>query len=190
MAIKHYLYLDIPDTACVSVLKITDTSVYATGLAVDCLRLDITLPGNTQPIYLTVDELPALVPGFVLNLSPIELQLQASNCTELITLPDGLYTITYSISPNDLVNVTYYHLRVTKTLNKLYNELCKIQLERCEPTKEVMEKLEELRFIQMYIAAAKAKAEYCNAPNQAVDMLRYAIRLLDKFQNSCCTSCH
>lgn len=189
MAIKHYLALDIPNTACESVLKITDTSVYGQGLAINCPRLDIILPGNTQPIYLTPDNLPALVPGFVLNLSTIELGLQPTNCTSLDTLPDGLYTITYSVSPNDLVNVTYYHLRVTKTLAKYYSELCKIQLDRCEPTKETLEKLNELRYIKMYIDAAKAKAEYCSSPHQAVDMLQYAIRLLNKFNNSCCQSC-
>ena len=45
MAIKHILALDIPDTACDTILKIWDSSSYAETLPVDCPRLDIFFPG-------------------------------------------------------------------------------------------------------------------------------------------------
>ena len=190
MAIKHFLALDIPETACSTIIKINDGSVYGDNMAVDCLRLDILLPGTTQPIYITASTLPALVPGFVLNLSGIELGLQQNNSSTLVELPDGLYTITYSVSPNDLVNVTYYHLRVTKTLYRLYQERCKIMLAPCEPTAETLQLLAQLRYIKDLIDTAKAKAEYCHAPIQGADMLIYAIKLLGKFNTDCCTTCN
>ena len=191
MAIKHFLALDIPDTSCENVIKINDTSVYASLLAIDCLRLDITLPGTTQPIYMTLDSLGnTLLPYFVLNLSAIDLGIQPNNVSTLNSLPDGLYTIAYSVSPNATVNVSYYHLRVTKTMTKYYQELCKIQLAKCSPTFELLQRLNELRYIRMLIDSAKAKAEVRHSPIQAVDMLTNAIKLLDSLNSSCCVTCN
>lgn len=186
MAIKHNLALEIPDTACETVLRIIDVSTYGTGLDADCLRLDIFLPGYAIPIYLTED----LTTGFVKNISNIELGLQAVDCDTLGALSDGLYTIQYSVSPNDKVFVKYYHLRTTNITNVYYRELCKVQLQTCEPTAEQHQKLHDLRYIKMYIDAAKAKAEYCHAPNQAVDMLSYAEKLLNKYLTGCCVTCN
>jgi hypothetical protein len=67
MAIKHHLCLDIPETACENIIRILDASVYGEGLAIDCPRLDIYLPGFSLPIYYTEDD--GLAPNFVLNLS-------------------------------------------------------------------------------------------------------------------------
>lgn len=191
MAIKHFLALDILETACEKIIKISDASVYGLGLSVDCLRLDITLPGTTQPIYITVDSQgDTLQPYFNLNLSAIDLGLNAPNTSELSSLPDGLYIITYSVSPNEIVNVTYYHLRVTKTLAAYYRLLCKLQLETCQPTAETIQRISQLRYIKMLIDAAKSKTEYCHAPIQGVDMLTYAIKLLAGFESSCCVTCN
>lgn len=182
--IKHTLALDIPETACDTILKIWDSSVYGVGLDVDCPRLDIYLPGFAVPVYYTT-----LTPGFVLNLTAVDLNLQTANPTTLLTLPDGLYKIRYSVSPNDKVFVEYYHLRTTNITNFYYQELCKVQLEDCEPDAEQHQKLHDLRYIKMYIDAAKAKTEYCHAPNQGVEMLAYAEKLLQKYLTGCCVSC-
>lgn len=186
MAIKHILALDIPDTACDTILKIWDSSSYAASLPVDCPRLDIFLPGFAAPLYITE---PTLVPGFVLNLTAKDFGLQHQQAEHLIALPDGLYTIKYSVSPNDKVFVEYYHLRTTSIMNIYYKELCKVQLEPCEPTPEQHQKLHDLRYIKMYIDAAKAKAEYCHSPKQGVEMLAYADKLLRKFMTGCCVTC-
>jgi hypothetical protein len=187
MAIKHTLALDIPETACENIIRILDASVYGTGLAIDCPRIDIYLPGFSIPIY--YGEADGLnPPGFVLNLSSNDLGLTAVN-DPLDTFPDGLYTIKYSVSPNETVYVQYYHLRTTRLTNRYYAEICKIQLQACEPTAEQHQRMHDLRYIKMYMDAAKAKAEYCNAPVQAVEMYTYAERLLDKYLTGCCVSC-
>lgn len=185
MAIKHNLALDIPDTACINILKINDASVYGKDLAVDCPRLTIFLPGFSTPLFITKD----LPPAFTRNISMIDLERQSADCDVLDPFPDGLYKIGYSVSPNDKVFVEYYHLRVTDILNTYYAELCKVQLQTCEPTPEQHQKMHDLRYIKMYIDAAKAKAEYCHAPVQATDMLDYAKKLLDKYQTGCCVTC-
>jgi hypothetical protein len=192
MAIKHVLALDIPETACENVLKIWDSSIYGDGLPVDCPRLDIYLPGFSLPIYYTtnpdLDPPTVLDPGFVKNFSSTDLGLTAEN-QDVIAFPDGLYTIRYSVSPNETVYVQYYHLRTTRLMNMYYKEICKIQLQACEPTAEQHQKMHDLRYIKMYIDAAKAKAEYCHAPLQAVEMYEYAETLLSKYLTGCCVSC-
>ena len=185
MAIKHRLSLDILDTACDTVLKISDASAYGQGLPVECPRLDITLPGFYQPIYIE-----NLLPGFIENITMVILGYQEANADSLNTFPDGIYTIKYSVSPNDKVYKIYYHLRTTCIMNEYYRELCKLQLAECEPTVEVQQKLKDLRYIEMLIKAAKAKAEYCNSTNQATDMLGYARRMLSKYQSGSCITCN
>lgn len=192
MAHKHTLALDIPDTACENIIRIWDASIYDALLEVDCPRLDIYLPGFSTPIYYVndPDATPptSLLPGFVKNFSTQDLGLTAHD-VPLGNFPDGLYTIRYSISPNDSVYVQYYHLRVTHLTNVYYQEICKIQMQACEPTAEQLERMEDLRYIKMYIDAAKAKAEYCHAPIQANELYVYAERLLAKYQTGACVSC-
>jgi len=193
MAIKHTLALDIPDTACENILRIWDASVYGAGLVVDCPRLDIYLPGYSIPIYYTSNALATppvvLLPGFVKNLSTTDLGITHAD-DEPGNFPDGLYTIKYSVSPNDKVFVQYYHLRVTHLTNVYYQEVCKIQLQACEPTAEQHQRMHDLRYIKMYIDAAKAKAEYCHAPIQANEMYDYAKKLLAKYLTGCCVTCN
>jgi hypothetical protein len=183
--IRHTLALDIPDTACDTILRIWDASVYAQGLDVDCPRLDIWLPGFLVPKYYT-----DLQADFVKNLNAIDLGLQHPLSDTPVSLPDGLYKIRYSVSPNDKVFVEYYHLRTTNIVNMYHQEICKVQLEPCEPGPEQHQKLHDLRYIKMYIDAAKAKAEYCHAPKQGVEMLAYAEKLLRSYMTGACVSCH
>lgn len=186
MALKHHLALDVPDTACENVLRIADASVYVDTLGVDCLRLDIYVPGYSVPVYIS----EGLTPNFNLNLSASDLGLIPVNHPSIVDLPDGLYTIKYSVSPNDKVYVEYYHLRITSTLNTYYKEVCKVQLATCEPTPEQHDKMHDLRYIKMFLEAAKAKAEYCHSPKDAVNMLAYAQKLLKKYQSGCCSTCN
>ena len=114
MAIKHTLALDIPETACENIIRIWDASVYGAGLAVDCPRLDIYLPGFALPIYYIPDALAippkTLNPGFVKNFSTADLGITANDQPAGI-FPDGLYTIKYSVSPNETVFVECYHVK-------------------------------------------------------------------------------
>ena len=99
MAIKHHLALEIVDTACDHVLPIIDISTYASMLPVECPRLDITLPGFYQPVYLDVE------PHFNEAITAVRLGMQNEDNNGLATLPDVIYTIRYSVAPNDYVFV-------------------------------------------------------------------------------------
>lgn len=187
MALKHVLQLDIPETACENILRIVDASIYAPKhlLSIGCERLEVTLPGFTLPVYVSED----LEEGFSVNLNATDLDITCTHPSE-ISLPDGMYEIAYSVCPNEKVNIRYYHLRTTCTLNTYYQELCKLRLDTtCEPEVDVQQKLSDLRYIKSLLDAAKAKVEICHATKDGVDMLAYAQKLLAKYQSGCCITC-
>jgi hypothetical protein len=188
MATRHILSLDVLDVSAPHILKIADTSVYADPvlLPVECPRLEIWLPGMN-----TAARLEGLAPGFVQSVSLRDLGLAGANPDdhEPCELPDGLYRIRYSVSPNDRVFVEYNHLRTVRAMNGYLSELCRVRLEACEPTPEQHQQLHDLRYIKQYLEAAKAKAEICGAPLQAVEMLAYAEKLLDRYRRGTCLTC-
>lgn len=183
---KHTLSLDIPETATPHSFRIVDTSVYGDGLLVECQRLDITLPGFTQPAYIS----DVLTPGFAINFSGIDLGVHSSISGDpLVKLPDGVYTIRYSVSPNDKVYVEYKHLRTTITMNKYYLYLCDLELKPCEADADLKKELDYLRMIRMYIDAAKAMVEYCGDVKKGIALFTYAQKLLNKYKNTTCKNC-
>jgi len=181
MASKHQLSLDIPETNNCQVFRVFDTSLYTDDLEVTCGTLQITSPGFNEPVNIEV------LPGFNLILNACTLGIQSSGCGSISQrLPDGIYTIRYSVSPNDKVYVEYQYLRVCQTLNKYFNFLCKLEMAACEPQADVKADLEELRMIRSFIDAAKVKVEYCASPQQGMDLFLYAQSRLQKFGKDCC----
>lgn len=180
MASKHQLSLEVPDTNNCSVFRIFDTSIYTSDLDVTCARLEITSPGFNEPV--TID----VIPGFNLILNACTLGIQSSGCgTTSERLPDGIYVVRYSVSPNDKVYVEYYYLRVCQTLNKYFHELCELELSACEPEPDIKEDLAELRLIKSFIDAAKVKVEECESPDQGMELLVYAQKRLQRFMDEC-----
>jgi len=168
---KHTLSLNIPTVLNDCILRVEDTSVYASDtegciLPIECTQLDILPPGFSEAV--SIDVTPSLC-GTTFN-----------------TLPDGVYVIKYSVAPNEYVYVEYNHLRITNALIK-YNELlCELDVAACNPLQEVQDKLQELRLIRMLLDAAKAKVEFCHNPSAGMDLYEYAKKRLDKMD---CTVC-
>ena len=180
MAIKHQLTLEVPETNNVKVLRVFDTSLYATGFDTSCGLLQVTSPGFNLPVNIDV------LPYYNLVLNACTLGLQHTNCGETSSpLPDGIYQIRSSVAPNDKVFVEYYHLRTTQTMNKYATELAKLEMDACEPSADVKEKLNELRQIKSFIEAAKVKVEYAHEPHKGMELLVYAQKKLNKFSNPC-----
>jgi hypothetical protein len=177
---KHQLSLEVPDTNNCSVFRVFDTSLYSTLIPVDCGTLNITSPGFNQPVSIEV------LPHFNLILNGCTLGIQTSGCGSVSELlPDGIYNIKYSVSPNNEVYVEYNYLRICMTLNKYFNELCKLELAACEPEADVKEQLDELRLIKSFLDAAKVKVEYCENPQEGMDLFMYAQDRLKKIGSTC-----
>lgn len=184
MAYKHELSLEVPDTNNCTVFRIFDTSIYDAHVPITCGTLEITSPGYNQPVSIEV------LPHFNLVLNGCTLGIQTNGCGHNSErLPDGIYTIKYSVSPNDKVFVQYHYLRTCMTNNKYFNQLCKLELAACEPQVEVKEDLAELRLIKSFIDAAKAKIEQCDDLQEGMDLFIYAQKRLHKFENNGCSNC-
>ncbi len=176
MALKHQLSLETPDTNNCKVLRVFDTSTYADGLDKECGTLQITSPGFNLPVNIEV------LPYFNIVLNGCSLGLQKSGCGDaLMCIPDGIYVIRYSVAPNNKVLVEYNHLRTSQTLNKYFNELCKLEINSAEPDQDVRQKFKELQEIKSYIDAAKVKVEYCHQPEEGMELLIYAQKKLNAY---------
>ena len=175
MAEKHILSLEIPTVSNCEVLCVKDTSQYTDKLGVDCTELLITMPGFNAPVLIKVDE------KFDLCLNACVLALQKIDCgTKRMKLPDGVYVVRYSVSPNDKVYVEYNHLRVTNLLTSYYQKLCDLDLKACEPSSEREDLLRQMNYIKVLIDAAVAEVEYCSNPNKGMELYNYAEKLLNK----------
>lgn len=173
MASRHILTLEVPETANDRILRLVDTSNYVSNLPIECGTLQITSPGFNAPRNIEA------LPGFNLVLNACTLGIQTVGCDNSNEpLPDGVYIIRYSISPNDKVWVEYNHLRVTQTLNAYYKKLCEFDIAACEPSGEMKKLLSEMKYIRTLIDAAKAKVEYCGSPSEGLELLQYAIKKL------------
>ena len=175
MANKHILSLEVPTVSNCNLLCIKDTSQYSKDLAVDCEELQITLPGYSVPVLVKVDS------GFDMCLTACALKLQTTKCGDTQSnIPDGIYIIRYSVSPNSKVYVEYNHLRVTALLTSYYKVLCDLDVHACQPnsTKEAL--LSELGYIRTMIDAAVSNVEYCSSAAQGMQLYSYAKKRLDK----------
>lgn len=178
---KHFLALDIPDTYNPKILSIRDESEYSSEIPVNCGNLEIFVPGfnNASVIDVSVTWTP--------NISACALGIQTVDCGEIqADLPDGVYVIRYSVSPNDKVYVEYNHLRITGVLNMYYNALGNVALGTCNPEQEIMDQLRELDLIKSFIDTAKIRVEDQHRPDEGITMLVYAKSRLDKLLRKCC----
>lgn len=191
MPVQHQLYLDIPETNNVSIFRVVDASIYAPDLDVKCATLQITSPGFTEPAEIDVTTYASSgMASFNLVLNACTLGITSGSCSPVApALPDGIYKIKYSVSPNDLVYVEYYQLRLTQTLNTYNQQLCILELAACEPSVETRARLNELRLIKSFFDAAKVKAEDCHDPGLAMDLLLYAKKRLERYIGGC-VDCH
>ena len=191
MANKHILSLEIPTVANCEIFRVKDTSEYTSNLYVDCEELLITPPGYNEGKVIKVKK------GFDLAINSCSLGIQTTGCSttklgEVISatrseIPDGIYIIRYSISPNDKVYVEYNVLRITTLLSAYHKKLCDLDLKPCEPTLDRRDVLNEMSLIRTMIDAAKAKVEYCQSPHEGMELYNFAKKKLNKITcDMCC----
>lgn len=185
---KHVLSLHIPHTMNDWSLTIMDTSVYSDLIPISCPTLQVLLPGFTSATTFNENSIPPLAPGFIRHMTACALEVQTTNCgTTYDCLPDGIYVIRYSVSPNDIVYVEYNHLRITQAMKKYQQLLCDLELEACAITKDKQIRLNALQQVKMYLDAAVATVEFCHDPTKGMTIYNYALTLLNKLD--CSTGC-
>ena len=181
MANKHFLSLDVIETSNCSVLNVVDTSVYTDDIPMDCGELLITPPGFTAPVLTTVQK------DFNLKFTPCALGAVVASCDPATsTLADGIYIIKYQVAPVDKVYVEYNYLRTTELLSAYYKKLCEIDIHPCEPSSAKKDLLAEMYYIRTLIDAAKAKVEFCQSPNEGMELYNFAKTKLKKITCDIC----
>jgi hypothetical protein len=184
---KHNLKLHIPQLLDECILQVVDLSVYDSMIPVSCPTLQILLPEFTTATLLNDTTTPQIAGGFSLNLTACDLEIQTENCGyEFNSLPDGIYVIKYSVSPNDVVFVEQNHLRITQALIQWKKLLCDLKLPACAPGADKKKRLAELMEIRGYLEAAVATVELCHKPKLGIEQYSYAVSLMDKMNCETC----
>ena len=185
---RHVLSLHIPETMNDWSLTIHDTIIYATGMAITCPTLQVQMPGFTKATTINDESVPPLAAGFIRHLTACNLEVQTVDCgSKYNCLPDGVYVIRYSVSPNDLVYVEYNHLRIVQAMKLYQKHLCDLELEACAIPADKKAKFDELMEIKGFIDSAKAKVDTCHLPSKGMELYNYAIKRLKVLD--CKTSC-
>ena len=161
------------ETCDCKTIAILDTSYYPVAPLNPTLTIE--MPGFV-PIQFS------FVTGQVNTYNSYSLGLSSSNTIEnLMDLPDGLYTLTYSIDPNDMLFQTKSYMRTCQIEYKFAQKFART-VNYCETDSRYMRKLQQ---IEVLIEGAKANARVCN-PTKPVELYRKANELLDRLDTNCC----
>lgn len=174
------LLLDIPDTFNPKTLRINDSSFY-NDVDIECGLLEIIPPGYTKSVNFNVAENFSIV----LNSSNLKLA-KVRVFRDLKDLPDGVYSIRYSIKPNSEAWVEYDYMRVNILLHDYYRLLCAAKLQPYPESREVIEKIKRLSEIRTYIDAAKVEVEECGNRDRGLQLYNYAKELIS---SGACLTC-
>lgn len=156
-----------------NLLIVKDASYYNPDIEVTNAIIEFKIPGSN--LYYTFET----EPGFTEIINSNSIGLTSSIDNNLAALPDGIWTIKYSICPNEELYVEYTFLRNVQQLVKYYNKFC--ELDKCKETEE-FNKLQE---IYTYIKGAEYKAN-CSQYQHAIELYEYADKLLERFKSCDC----
>jgi hypothetical protein len=157
-------------------LGVADNSTYPTSPAVQSPTMEITIPG------FGLVSIPFNTNDFnVYNSSSLEL---TSVDEDLIAIPDGIYTLTYSVSPAYLNYVTKNIMRVEQIQERFDSAFMKLDMMECDMAIKKQAKV-ELNTIYFLIQGSIAAANNC-AVDVANKLYLQASKQLDKFINNNC----
>ena len=133
------LNLYIPETFNIETIRIEDNSIYEETVLNPILEIKAPSGKNFQ-IYNN----PFICKS--VTYSCIDLKLCAVGCsTALACLPDGVYSIRYSVNPNLQTMVEFNHFRTTTIMKRYITTCCKFTSKKCDykksEYKKIMDKL-------------------------------------------------
>lgn len=174
---QHLLAIDVPNTYNESVFLVRDISIYTPLLSVSCQSLQITPPGFSTPTVIV-----PTVPNFQLVLNACSLGIAISTgCSDMCpNIPDGIYGIYYSVSPNTQVYVGYQYMRIVSAVNRLNGYLCRLQLPNGLPGQELTYELQNIDIIRNYLRSAQTNVNDLHQLTDGMNNYRYAVELMNK----------
>jgi hypothetical protein len=175
---KTELDIYIEDLVNPKIIVVKDASYYNPNLAVTGAKLDMQYPNSSNYITIPVGK----EFSYIINSNTIGLT-DVNHSENLSELPDGIYTIKYSICPNKELYVEYSFLRNTKQVIKFNNLYCSIDIDKCSRRK-YSEDLIKLRNIKDLIDSAKYLAD-CGKYVKSIEIYDYVNELLSEFSSDC-----
>jgi hypothetical protein len=117
----HHLKLFVRDILDPRYLIVSDVSHYDDALPVANAALFVQLPGfdcAVQVPFIAGSGNTQALESLVLQVCPDEDVLEV--------LPDGLYTLTFSVAPNDQVQTVVYHYRFAQLKSRVFAEIAEL----------------------------------------------------------------
>ncbi len=162
-------------------MRLFDTSHYYSDQEVSNYLIEV-LPVNSEK-WITFNVRKHF--SLVLNSSNLRYKI-VSEASGLIDLPDGIYEIKQSISPN-LQTLSYFaHFRITELLNRISVQRDKLFDDKCSLTREeFLKDRDKLRDIEEYAVAGKWKVEESGDKVRGKELYEWARKQLEKYTNEC-----
>lgn len=158
-------------------LAVGDYSIYPSGYTPSSPTLEISAAGfPTKSV--------SFVPNNLNIYNSSNLGITCEDAPSSL-LPDGIYSIKYSIAPAYLYFVTKTILRVDNIMEKFDTAFMKLDMMECDLALKRQQKI-ELDSINYFIQCAIAAANKC-ANKTAIDLYNQANKMLNKFGN--CKNC-
>ena len=177
------LNVDYIDNNNPKTFRLIDESEYNPKITVTNAKLQVTPPGFTSGV--TFDVKPYF--SMVLNASILNI-LKVKSYALLADLPDGIYSINYSINPNSELFVDYDYFRTVKLREKFSRIVCGLLDKKRDYTVREFEEIkEEILWVDQLIDASKYKTEICEEPEKGILLYNEASHLLDKYVS--CITC-
>jgi hypothetical protein len=173
------LAIDVFDTNNLKTFGIDDNSIYDNSKTLFNSNIQILIPGFISP----VNQIFSKNKRNIFNSNNLGLT-NVNSCKEEFTiLPDGLYSINYSIEDSNTLEeyctkVYYYR---TAFLSSLYDEAFSLIINECPPDKD---KLNQLKEIEFYITGITTNANLSNF-EQADKLYLQSELLLSRYLKRC-----
>lgn len=178
---EHSLGITVIETNNPQVLHLIDESIYNEDVPYVCPRIHITVPG----FQTSSETVPTQ--NFNLVLTACNLEIQTTRCdSQFFEIPDGVYAIRYSVSPNEYVFTEINHLRLTKTNNRIAKIYCSLEPWYADLPKKQEDKLKKLNEVENLLKAAVASIEVCKDFKKGTELYNYALKKLDKIDCKHC----
>lgn len=176
---QHILSIGVGLTYNEGIFIVEDTSIYTPLLPISNQTLQITPPGFSVPTIIT-----STVNNFRLILNACSLGVASpGGCSNMCpNIPDGVYGIYYSVSPNTDVYVGYQYMRIVSGINRLNKFLCKLQLPNCLPGQELTYELNNITLIRNYLISAQTNVNELHNITDGINQYRFAIELMNKME--------
>jgi hypothetical protein len=158
-------------------LGISDISTYPASPPISNPQIAITIPNGFDTVTL-----PFTPNSFnVFNSSSLGL---SDPLLDLTPLPDGVYTLTYSVDPSYLNFVTKTIMRVDQMQEKFDDAFMKLDMMECDSAIKTQSKV-ELNSIYFFIQGSVAAANNC-AIDTSITLYKQASKQLNRFiKNNC-----